>query len=386
MNSGPVGVAIIGAGVISEQYLDNLTQFPDIRVCAVTDLHPEVARARADQYGIAQYGSPSLALDHPDVEIIVNLTTPAAHVDVDRAAIAAGKHVFSEKPIALDRGSAQGLLNEAHSAGVRVGCAPDTFLGSGLQSARRAIERGDIGVPLTVLTLFQTPGPEAWHPNPGFLFRRGAGPLFDIGPYYLTALTQCLGSFRRVAAVGSQSRRTRVIRSGPKAGEAFDVEVPTHVSVLAQFESGASSTSILSFDSPRTRSGVIEITGTEAVLSVPDPDFFDGKLRICPLGADDWIDIPTSGPATGRGMGVLDMARSIRRGVDHRASGELAYHVLDTMAGIQESVESGCPVDISSSAPTSLPLPEDWEPTAATLLPPAGAVRRHDIGSRSMRP
>ena len=368
MNTAPVGVAIIGAGVISKQYLDNLTQFPDIQVCMVTDLHPEVAKARAHEYGIATYGPPELALKHPDVEIIVNLTIPTAHVEIDLAAIRAGKHVFSEKPIALDRVSAQTLLKQADEAGLRVGCAPDTFLGAGLQTARRAIMRGDIGVPLTALTLFQTHGPDLWHPNPAFLFRHGAGPLFDIGPYYLTALAQCLGSFRRVAGVGSQSRATRVIRSGPKAGEAFDVEVPTHVSVLAQFDSGVSSTSILSFDSPRVRTGFVEITGSEAVLSVPDPDYFDGKLRICRTDDDDWIEIPTTGATNGRGIGVLDMARSIRGGLPHRASGQLAYHVLDTMASIQEAVNTGCHVDVVSSAPETLPIPEDWAPNTATLV------------------
>ena len=368
MNTGPVGVAIVGAGVISKQYLDNLTEFPDIQVLVVADLHPEVAKARADEYGIATYGPPELALEDPEVEIIVNLTIPAAHVEIDKAAIRAGKHVFSEKPIALDRVSAQTLLREADEAGVRMGCAPDTFLGAGLQTARRVISRGDIGVPLTALSLFQTPGPEGWHPNPAFLFKHGAGPLFDIGPYYLTALAQCFGSFRRVAGLGSRSRATRVIGSGPKTGEVFDVEVPTHVSVLAQFDGGVSSTSIISFDSPRIRTGFVEITGTEAVLSVPDPDFFDGKLRICRTGDDDWMDIPTTGPTNGRGIGVLDLARSIRAGVPHRASGQLAYHVLDTMACIEESVESATYVDVASSAPESAPVPEEWAPNAATLF------------------
>jgi predicted dehydrogenase len=368
LNTGPVGVAIIAAGVISKQYLDNLTQFPDIRVCMVADLHQDVAKARADEYGIAAYGTPELALEHEDVEIVVNLTIPTAHVEVDLAAIRAGKHVFSEKPIALDRDCARAVLNEADEAGLRVGCAPDTFLGAGLQSARRAIMRGDIGVPLTALSLFQSHGPEVWHPNPAFLFKHGAGPLFDIGPYYLTALAQCLGRFRRVAAVGSQSRATRVIRSGPRSGEVFDVDVPTHVSVLAEFDGGVSSTSIISFDSPRVRTGLVEITGTEAVLSVPDPDFFDGNLRICRTGDNDWIDIPTTGPTNGRGIGVLDMARSIRGGVPHRASGELAYHVLDTMASIEQAVDSGCHVDVASTAPVTLPIPEDWAPNSATLF------------------
>ena len=371
MSRGPVGVAVIGAGNISKQYLDNLTRFPDLTVHAVTDLFPEAAAGRAAEYGIAEHGAPELALSHPDVEIIVNLTIPAAHVEVATAAVRAGKHVWSEKPFSLDRESGLGLLKEADDAGLRLGCAPDTFLGAGLQTARRVIERGDIGVPLTAQTVFQTPGPESWHPNPSFLFQRGAGPLFDMGPYYLTALVQAFGSIRRVAALGSKAKATRVIGSGPKAGETFEVEVPTHVSTLAQFEGGASSHSIFSFESPRMRMGFVEITGTEATLSLPDPNYFTGELQICRTGETEWTPIPATGPADGRGLGVLDMARALRAGAPHRATGQLAYHVLDAMVSISESVESGAFTDVASSAPSSDPLPEDWAPTEATL----GGVR-----------
>jgi predicted dehydrogenase len=367
VSRGPVGVALIGAGVISKQYLDNLVAFPDVQVHAIADLFPEAARARAEEHGIKESGSPELALDHPDVEIIVNLTVPAAHVDVATAAIRAGKHVWTEKPFSLDRPSGLALLEQADDAGLRLGCAPDTFLGAGLQTARRVIERGDIGVPLTAHTVFQTPGPESWHPNPAFLFQPGAGPLFDMGPYYLTALVQTFGSIRRVAALGSRAKATRVIGSGPKAGEEFPVDVPTHVSALAQFESGASSHSIFSFESPRTRMGFVEITGTEATLSLPDPNYFDGELRICRIGETDWTAIPTTGPANGRGMGVLDMARSLRAGEPHRATGQLAYHVVDAMVSMSESIELGEFVALGSSAPSSAALPEDWAPTAATL-------------------
>lgn len=367
MSRGPVGVAVIGAGVISKQYLDNLTAFPDVKVHVIADLFPEAARARAEEYGIPEHGTPDLALGHPDVEIVVNLTIPAAHVEVATAAVRAGKHVWTEKPFSLDRESGLGLLKEADDAGLRLGCAPDTFLGAGLQTARRVIERGDIGVPLTAQTVFQTPGPESWHPNPAFLFQRGAGPLFDMGPYYLTALVQTFGSIRRVAAVGSKARATRVIGSGPKAGEEFTVDVPTHVSALAQFESGASSHSIFSFQSPRTHMGFVEITGTEATLSLPDPNYFNGELQICRAGEKEWTAVPTTGPANGRGMGVLDMARSIRAHQPHRATGQLAYHVLDTMVSISESIDSGEFTPVASSAPASAPLPEDWAPTEATL-------------------
>ena len=364
---GPVGVGVIGAGNISKQYLDNLTVFPDLKVHVIADLFEEAAEARAAEYGIPEWGGVEKALNHPDVEIIVNLTIPAAHVEVATAAVNAGKHVWTEKPISLDRDSGLGLLKAADAAGIRLGCAPDTFLGAGLQTALRLIQRGDIGTPLTAMTTFQTPGPESWHPNPAFLFQSGAGPLFDMGPYYLTTLVQAFGSIRKVAAVGSKAKEVRVIGSGPKAGEEFTVEVPTHVSAMAQFESGASSHSVFSFESPRVRMGFVEITGTEATISLPDPNNFDGDIRLWRAGDEDWTTIPATGPANGRGMGVLDMARSLRAGVPHRATGQLAYHVLDSMVSISESIESGTFVDVESSAPASAPLPEDWAPETSTL-------------------
>jgi predicted dehydrogenase len=365
--SGPVGVAVIGAGNISKQYLDNLTVFPDLKVHVIADLFEEAARARAKEYGIAEWGGVDAALNHPDVEIIVNLTIPSAHVEVATAAVNAGKHVWTEKPFSLDRESGLGLLKAADAAGIRLGCAPDTFLGAGLQTARRIIERGDICIPLTAMTTFQTPGPESWHPNPAFLFQYGAGPLFDMGPYYLTTLIQTFGSIRKVAAVGSKSRDLRVIGSGPKAGEEFSVEVPTHVSAMAQFENGQSSHSVFSFESPRVRMGFVEITGTEATVSLPDPNYFNGDVRLWRAGDEDWTTVPATGPSNGRGMGVLDMARSLRAGVLHRATGNLAYHVLDTMVSISESIESGTFIDVESSAPASPALPEDWAPEASTL-------------------
>lgn len=365
--SGPIGVGLIGAGTISKQYLENLTTFPDIVVHSIGDVYEPVAEERAREFGIETWGGVVATLEHPDVEIVINLTIPAAHVEVALAAVAAGKHVWSEKPFSLDRASGLLLLAAAERSGVRLGSAPDTFLGAGLQTARRMIERGDIGVPLTALTLMQSPGPESWHPNPAFLFQEGAGPLFDIGPYYLTALMQTFGSVRRVAALGSKSRDTRVIGSGPKAGERFDVTVPSHVSALAEFEGGQSSQSIFSFDSPMDRHGFVEVTGTEGTMSFPDPNNFDGEIRVKRAGEAEWASYPARGSASSRGSGVLEMGRAIRAGRPHRATGELAYHVLDTMVSISESIESHCFVEVASSITPAPTLPEDWDPTAATL-------------------
>lgn len=365
--TGPVGVAVIGAGNISEQYLENLVRFPDLKVLAVADLFEEAAAARATQYGIGLSGGVDVALNHPDVEIIVNLTIPAAHVEVATAAVRAGKHVWTEKPFALDRESGLALLEEADAAGVRLGCAPDTVLGAGLQTARRLIDDGEIGTPLTALTMFQSPGPESWHPNPAFLFQKGAGPLFDMAPYYLTALVQTFGPIAKVAALGSTALPTRTVGSGPRAGEVFDVEVPTHVSAMVQFASGASSHSVFSFESPRARVGFVEITGTEGTISLPDPNKFDGGVKLCRRGESEWTAIAADGPADGRGLGVLDMARAIRANVPHRATGALAYHVLDAMVAIAESVDSGEFVPVTSTAPASSPVPVDWAPTRASL-------------------
>jgi predicted dehydrogenase len=362
-----VGVGVIGAGVISDAYIKSMQSFPDLKVVAIGDLRPEAAKEKADQYGIADHGAPEVVLNHPDVEIVVNLTIPVAHVEVALAAIAAGKHVWSEKPFSLDQDSGLKLLAAAEDAGLRLGCAPDTILGPGLQESRRIIERGDIGTPLTALTLFQSPGPESWHPNPAFLFQEGAGPLWDIGPYYLTTLVQLLGPVAAVAGIGSKSKEKRTIGSGPLAGTDFDVTVPTHVSTIAKFESGQSSQSIFSFDSPLPRGGFVEITGTDATLAVPDPNGFDGAIKIRRRGAEDWETVAETKAVAQRGTGVLDMARAIRADRPHRATGALAFHIVDVMASITDSIDTGAFVDVKSTVEVAAILPDDWDVTAATL-------------------
>jgi predicted dehydrogenase len=365
---GPVGVAVVGCGTISHEYLRNLTTFPDLKVVGCADIDVPRAREVAERYGVPVAGTVDEVINHPDVELVVNLTIPAVHVEVAEQALAAGRHVYSEKPLAMDRESGTKLLADAAAAGLRVGNAPDTFLGAGLQSAYRLIEAGAIGTPLTALTLMQSPGPESWHPSPEFLFQRGAGPLFDIGPYYLTALVTAFGPAERVAAVGRRSRDRRVIGSGPKAGTEFEVEVPTHVSTLVDFTAGQAGSMMFSFDSPLSRHGFVEITGTEATLAVPDPNNFTGELRLRRAGDADWVAEPARGASTGRGLGVLDMAQAIRQGRPHRASGELGLHVVDLMVSIAESAERGAFVPVESSCPTPEPLSEDWDPLAPSVL------------------
>lgn len=363
--TGRVGVGFIGAGVISTQYLENLTTFPDVEVRFIADIDVERAEAQAKKFGVPGFGTVEQLLADDDIEIVVNLTIPKAHVEVALQAVAAGKHVWTEKPFALDRESGQRLLDAAHEAGLRVATAPDTFLGAGLQSARRLVESGRIGAPLTALTLMQSPGPEGWHPNPDFLFQEGAGPLFDIGPYYLTTLVQLFGPVARVSAVASKSKPVRVIGSGPRAGETFDVTVPTHVAALYEFESGQSAQCVFSFDS-KLRRTQFEVAGAEGTLVVPDPNTFDGDLAVWGEGDDAEI-IPSVGTTTTRGTGVLELARAIRAGQPERASGEQAFHILDIMVSTIEAAESGQPVAIASTVALAPALPEDWDPQAKTL-------------------
>jgi len=364
--SGPVGVGIIGAGVISEQYLDSLTAFPDVKVVAIGDLFPAVAEARAAAYGVPVSGEVDRVLGRDDIDIVVNLTIPQVHAEVALSVIAAGKHVYNEKPIALDSNSAAELLQAAARANLRVGAAPDTFLGAGAQAVRRAVARGDIGEPQTALTLMQQPGPESWHPNPAFLFQRGAGPLFDIGPYYLTALIQLFGAVTEVAAISGKAQAARVVGSGPRAGETFTVDVPTHISAGLGFADGRSATSIYSFDSPLGRV-LFEVTGTEATLGVPDPNNFGGDLLIRRREDEDWRILDSAKPVSGRGTGVLDLARAIREDRPHRASGALAAHVLDIMVGAIEAAENHRVATLTSTVESAQLLPDDWDPYLPTL-------------------
>ena len=365
--SGPVGIGLIGAGTISAEYLKNLTSFPDVTVHIIGDLFPEAAATRAAEFDVPNSGTAEDVLAHPDVEIVVNLTIPTAHAEVSQAIIAAGKHVWTEKPITTAPADSKALLAAAEKAGVRIGGAPDTVLGVGIQTALRTLRDGSIGTPTSALTLFQSPGPESWHPNPAFLFQEGAGPLFDIAPYYATTLVLALGPVVSVSAVGSRAQEQRTIGSGPKAGEAFDVTVPTQVAALLRFASGQNATVLLSFDSPHTRTGFVEVYGTEATLAFPDPNVFDGDSALTEYRSEAPTPVPALGAVTGRGLGVLEMARALRAGIHHRAQGEIAAHVLDVMVGIETAIAEGSIVEVSSTFTEVEPMPADFDPFAATL-------------------
>lgn len=374
--TGPVGVGFIGVGMISDTYLENLTAFPDVQVVILGDLDVDRAKAQADKHGVAEFGTAADVLAHPDVQVVVNLTIPAVHAEVSSQAIAAGKHVWTEKPIGLDRESTSALLQQADAAGLRVGVAPDTVLGPGVQTAKRAIERGLIGTPLFASTSMQYQGPDLFHPNPAFLFAKGAGPLFDIGPYYVTALVNLFGTVSRVGALGLRAREERTVQLGPSIGATFPVEVPSTIQVLTAFEAGQQAQSLLSFDSPLARHGIVEISGTEGTLVLPDPNTFEGRVAyVKPLAElpstfpfeQDWIEVPQEGVTAGRGLGLLEMVRAIAEGREHRASGAVGYHVLDVMLSAEESVERGEFVTVESSVEPIPAMPVDFDPFAKTL-------------------
>ncbi|WIB62670.1 Gfo/Idh/MocA family oxidoreductase [Curtobacterium sp. MCBD17_040] len=365
--TGRVGVGVIGAGVISDQYLSNLTVFPDLEVLFIADIDLPRAAAQAEKWNVPGSGTVDELLAIDDIEIVVNLTIPAAHVEVATKALEAGKHVWGEKPYALDRESGRALVEAAHAAGKRVCVAPDTFLGAGLQTSLRTIAGGAIGTPLNALTIMQSPGPESWHPSPEFLFAFGGGPLFDIGPYYLTTLVQVFGPVAQVSATASKARGTRVIGSGPKAGTEFPVEVPTHYSALIEFENGGSAQSIFSFESAQPRAGFVEVSGETGTVVFPDPNMFDGDTKLWTAGSEEPEVIPATGSTYTRGTGVVELARAIRADVPERVPGALAFHVLDVMVSIAEAAEQHGPVRVESTVSSSPVLPEDFDPAASTL-------------------
>ena len=337
----PFGIGVIGCGNISKQYLQNLTSFPDVQVVICADIDPTRAKAQAAAYGVPEWGSAADALGHPDVQLIVNLTIPVAHAEVTAAAIAAGKHVWSEKPLTLDVAAGRALLSQADAAGVRVGCAPDTVLGAGLQTARRLIDSGRHRHAADA----RSPCCRARARSRGTrtrssCSRRARARCSTSGRTTCPCSRRCSARRGRSPPSGAGRASPASSAPGPRAGTAFDVAVPTYVAALAEYVGGQAASLLFSWDSPLSRSGFVEITGTEATLAVPDPNRFDGDIRVRRAGDDDWTVIPAEGAAAGRGIGVVDMVRAIRAGAPHRASGEMALHVLEMMTAIERSAVS----------------------------------------------
>src|SRR5688572_21344147 len=331
----PLRIGIVGCGAISGIYLQNFAKFAGTEVVAVADIDTERAKKVASENSVARALSPKELLEDPEVELVLNITVPKAHASVAMAAVEAGKHVYNEKPLAIELEDAQALLDAAEAKGVLVGCAPDTFLGAGIQTCRRLIDRGDIGEPVGAHAFMLSRGPESWHPSPEFYYEVGGGPMLDMGPYYITALLNLLGPAKRISGAATIAIPERTITSQPKAGKKITVETPDHIAGTIEFASGAMGTIITSFAtrfSEHDNRQPIKIFGTEGTLKVPDPNGFDGPVHYRKNGDDDWRWVPhTFVKGYGRSVGLADMAYAIRSGRPHRASAEQAYTVLDMM-------------------------------------------------------
>lgn len=369
-----LGVGIIGCGNISSAYLRLAPMFKDIEMRAVADLNKEAAEARATEYGVSARRVEDLLVSD-DIDIIVNLTIPDAHFAVTKSILEAGKHAYTEKPLVLALEDAKTLRDIAEAGGLRVGSAPDTFLGGSHQQARAIIDAGDVGEIVAGSCHVMSHGMEHWHPNPDFFFKPGAGPVLDIGPYYVTNLIQLIGPVKRVVALTSSASDTRTILSEPRKGEVIPVETPTNIHALLEFVNGATITMSTSWDVWAHSHPNTELYGTDGSIFVPDPNFFGGDLEVSgrsnetlevsawdhPFGVVNEVD---DDRANYRCAGLADMAAGIQQNRPHRCSLELAVHAVDVMTSILKSGEQGAFVEMS----TTCERPEPLGPDAARAL------------------
>jgi len=353
-----MGVGVIGCGVISKAYMTAMQRFSTIELKAVADMRSAAAQARG-----AEFGVPAMRVDemlkHDDVEIVVNLTVPLAHTDVSLAALNAGKHVHSEKPIGVNVAEARKVIDLAAAKGLRVGSAPDTFLGGGHQTARKLIDDGAIGTPVGGSVFFGCPGHERWHPAPGFYYLRGGGPMLDMGPYYIADLINLMGPIASVMGYATRPKLERIVTSQPMNGAKIPVEVSTHVTGVLEFVSGAVVSITMSFDVPKHKHVPIEIYGSAGSLLVPDPNRFGGEVALAKSGGE-WETVPlTHGNADGefRSIGVADMAAAILQDRPHRASGALALHALEAMEAFQTSSDEGRRVALTTTVDRPAMIP-----------------------------
>lgn len=378
MTGKTLGVGIIGCGNISTIYMQNMGKFTGLKLVACADMRPEAAEAQAKAHGIEALTIDAL-LARPDIGIVVNLTPPTVHYEIGMAALAAGKHVFGEKPITVEAADAAALVAEAAKRGLRIGCAPDTFLGAGGQTARAIVDSGKIGKVLSGSCFLMSHGMEHWHPDPTFFFKPGGGPILDMAPYYLAALVNLLGPVESVQARASTGFAERIVTAaGPMTGKAISVETPTTVMALVHFVSGADIMFVMSWDVWKNGHPPIELYGTEGSLRVPNPNFFGGAVEYTEKGGD-WISVDTddhpfgkpnwrspnwaaSMPAQAnyRCLGIAELASAATRGTPHRASGALASHVLEAMHAMLTAGTNGQTVMVRSRVerPAVLTEPE----------------------------
>ncbi|MEW7009548.1 Gfo/Idh/MocA family protein [Lentilitoribacter sp. EG35] len=357
-----LGVGIIGCGNISAAYMQLVPMFKGIQVRACADINHSAAVARAEEFDIRAESIDDLLMAG-DIDIIVNLTIPAAHVEVSSAILNAGKHVYSEKPFVLSTEEGNVLKKLANEKGLRIGSAPDTFLGSTHQRARALIDSGAVGKITSGTAVVQSHGMEHWHPNPDFFFQPGAGPMLDLGPYYISNLIQLISPVKRVTAMTSSPSKTRTISCGPRDGEKVPVETPTTIHALLEFDNGAIINLITSWDVWAQSHSNMELYGEKGTLFVPDPNFFGGELRLTeeseevilphwehPFEKENYVDKNSGNHQSNyRGAGLADMALAIQEGRPQRCSLEFAHHVVDVMASILKSGETGQTIELSTT-------------------------------------
>jgi predicted dehydrogenase len=365
-------IGILGCGHVSDQYLTGCRLFEALELVACADLDIARAEQKAAEHRVPRACSPDELNANGDVDLVVNLTPPLAHAEASLAAIESGKHVWSEKPLAASLEDARRVMDAAESAGVRLGCAPDTFLGGGVQTSMKLIDDGWIGEPVAAVAMVSEHGYEHFHPDVASFYGRGGGPLLDLGPYYVTALVAMLGPVARATGFGRATFEERTLMVGPRRGQRIPVQVPTHVTGALELESGVPVTVLMSWDIWATHLPYIEIYGTEGSLSVPNPDEFGGtpKLRRAgdeerrqpppPPGALHWSPLPLPFRAdVARGLGVADMADALGAGRPHRAAPELAFHVLEVLLALEASAREGRTIDVRSRCERPAPMALD---------------------------
>ena len=354
-----VKIGIVGCGAISGAYFQAGTKLEILDIVACADLNMDAARAKAKEFNIPKACTVEELIADPEIRIVVNLTIPAAHAQVALATLQAGKHAYSEKPFSVTREDGKKILELAKSKNLLVGCAPDTFLGGGIQTCRKLIDDGAIGTPVSADAFMMGHGHESWHPNPDFYYQPGGGPMFDMGPYYLTALINLISPLRRIASMTRTTFPERLITSEPKKGTIIKVNTPTHLAGLIEFANGAVGTIITSFDVWAAQHPNIEIHGTDGSMIVPDPNGFGGTVKVRHKSKKDWEEVPLTHGFTGqgRGLGVADMAYATLTGRKHRANGAMAYHVLDAMQAFLDSWEQKKFVELQSTCERPAPLP-----------------------------
>ena len=355
----PVRIGLIGCGKISAAYLQAAPSYPVFDIVACADIDRTAAARTGAAFGL-QAMSVDALLARGDLDAVLNLTVPAAHAPVNLAALQAGKHVYCEKPFAVDPAAGAEVLAAARERGLRVGSAPDTFLGAGHQTVRALVDAGRIGRVVAATAIWMNRGHEAWHPNPAFYYAPGGGPHFDMGPYYLTALVHALGPVRSVTAMAGRAFDTRTVGSGPNAGAVVPVQVDTHLSGALEFASGCIGTLAMSFDVWRHAHPCLQLYGTAGSISAPDPNGFGGPVLVADPGGD-WTEAPLgAGPTrNARGIGLADLCTGLRTGAPHRCNGELAQHVLEVMAALDRSVEQRARVAIESRPARPGPVQAD---------------------------